>query len=147
MTHNPDYEKAALEIYMLFRRHPGSISTVSGYLKRNDSSKFSRQINPTDEQRDNPYVELLEIHEAMLSFSPGLEAEIWKILERERTKKLQAAPVVTQLAELMRRIHTELGDVVCAREEGASRAELQKEGFELLQAVRDFYEKIKQLSE
>lgn len=139
-------ERIALEIYMLFRNRAGSFSSVSGYLKRNDSSKISRQINPSDERRDNPYVEMLEIQQALMSFSPELEDAVWQILERERSRFRCSAPTrKVQLAELLKKTHTELGDVIFANNCGASQADLEKEAFELCQAANEQYERIKQM--
>lgn len=139
-------EKIALEIYLLFRNHAGSFSSVSGFLKRNDSSKISRQVNPSDNRRDNPYVEMLEIQQALMSFSPALEEAVWQILERERSRFRCSTPTrKVQLAELLRKTHTELGDVIFANNCGASQEELEKEAFELCQAATEQYERIKQM--
>lgn len=134
-------EKIALEIYLLFRKAAGSFSSVSGFLGRNDSSKISRQINPSDDRRDNPYTELLEIQQALMSFSPDLEESVWQILERERAKfRAQNPTRRTQIAELLQKTHSELGDVIFANNTGASKETLQKEAFELLEAAKNLHE-------
>lgn len=144
-----DFEKAALEIYVLYREHSGVFAAVSGNLGRSDSSKLSRQLNPTDDRRDNPFVEVLEILFGTMQFSPGLEAKVWGVLERERSRHRKDFPTVKiQTAELMESICDELGDVVKLQMRGNySQNELEKEGFELLQSVRNFYEKIKEPEE
>lgn len=84
--------KLPLEIHRLFEDHRGSFSSISGYLGRNDSGKISRQLSPSDDSRDNPYLEIVDIHSALISFAPQLEEQIWQILERERKRLRKDAP-------------------------------------------------------
>lgn len=138
-----DYEKTALEIYFLLKENNGAFSSISGYLKRKDSSKISRQLNPTDDRRDNPFTEVLEILEAISSFAPGLEEGIWQILERERNKHRKSVPRTIQLAELISKIFPELGDVVLCNSTNASQEDMEREAFQLLKAVEAVYEQVK----
>lgn len=134
-------EKIALEIYMAFRKAAGSFSSVSGFLGRNDSSKISRQINPSDERRDNPYTEILEIQSALMSFSPELEEKIWQVLERERAKFRHARPSrKIKIAELLHKAYSELGDVISANNTNAPDEVIQKEAFELYEAAKQLHE-------
>jgi hypothetical protein len=138
------FEKAVLEIYLAFRNHSGSFSSVSGYLGSNDSGKISRQINPSDDRRDNPYEEVLEIQRALMSFSPELEAKVWGIIERERNSHRKDCPnKKEELATLMHKIIEELSDVVSINMKNGSNSELEKESFELVQAAKNFYERVK----
>jgi hypothetical protein len=140
-----EFDRAEMELYMLTKKYPGCISGISGHMKKNDSSKLSRQLNPSDERLDNPIIESLKILKGACKFSPELETEIWTIMERERSKNCRdGGSLRAQLAELLFKIHTELGDVVYKHSVGAPKADLEKEGFELFQAVKNFYEKIKQ---
>lgn len=140
-----DYQKTALEIYMLFQKHNGSFSTVSGFLRRNDSTKLSRQINPNDDRRDNPFVEVLEILEGAMSHSPELEAHLWTILERERSAHRKDTPVIKiQIAEIVGKIFDELRDVSNVNLKGGSKDDWEKESFELMKAAETLYEKVKQ---
>jgi hypothetical protein len=138
------YHKTALEIWTLFHQFPGSISLICGKLRRNDSSKLSRQINPNDDRRDNPYIEILEIHEAMEQDNPALEDAIWSIVERERSlfKKGQGFNR-SRVAEQINRVYDEFGDVLKKHTVGAPADELIKETFELTQAAGDLYESVK----
>lgn len=141
-----DYEKVELEIYFLFREYPGALSAISGNLKRNDSSKLSRQLNPSDDRRDNPFTEVLEILiEGAIPFSPALAADVWQILFREWSKHQKDEPAIkAQLAELMEKIFDELKDVSTINFRGGSKADWEKESFELLEAAKQLYEKVKQ---
>lgn len=139
-----DRYKLALEIKRLFEDHRGSLSSVSGYLGENDSGKISRQLNPNDDKRDNPYLELLNIHEALISFAPGLEEKVWQIIERERGKLRKDSPArPVKLAELISQIFPELGDVVFCNTTNASQEDMEREAFQLLKAVEAVYEEIK----
>lgn len=130
---------------MLTKKYPGCISGISGHMKKNDSSKLSRQLNPSDERLDNPIIESLKILKGACEFSPELETEIWTLIERERSRHCRAeGSLRAQLAELLFKIHSELGDVVYKHSMGASKDDLEREGFELFQAVKNFYEKVKQ---
>jgi hypothetical protein len=145
MKHNPEFEKSALEIYMLYRDRSGAFSAVSGNLGRNDSSKLSRQLNPTDERRDNPFIEVMEILAGTMSFSPELEEKVWQILERERGTHRKDAPTFrAQIADMLNKIFSELGDVSTINLKGGSKADWEKESFELLKAAENLYEKVKQ---
>jgi hypothetical protein len=141
-----DFNQAELELYMLFKEFPGAVSGICGYMKENDSSGLSRQLNPTDERRPNPLIESLCILQGAMKFSPELEDRIWSILDRERSRhRRDDQTLKEQFAELMEKIFDELGDLVKLNMRGGySKAELEKEGFELLDAVKKFYEKIKQ---
>jgi len=137
-------DKLALEIYMLFKDYPGAYSSVSGYLKRNDSTKISRQLNPNDDRRDHPFIEVDEILEALLSFSPELEDGLWSLLEQRRNSRVKKAPKRNiQLAELIKKVFPELSDVVFCNTTNASQEEMEREAFQLLKAVEAVYEQIK----
>lgn len=137
-------EKLALEIYLTFKDYPGAYSSVSGYLKRNDSTKISRQLNPNDDRRDHPYIEVDEIQEALLSFSPDLEEAVWNLLEQRRNSRLKKAPKRNvQIAELIKKVFPELSDVVFCNTTNASHEEMEREAFQLLKAVEAVYEEIK----
>lgn len=141
-SHN--FQTAEMEIFNLIRNHSGSVSGISGYMKENDSSRLSRQISPTDVRRDNPYIEVLKIQEATMKFSPELEEALWLIIDRERSKhRKDTQSLEEQLNELVEKIYEEFGDILKLKMRGGSRAELQKEGFELLNAVKKFCEKVK----
>ena len=140
--------KVAVEIYMIFRKFNGSITAISGFLGRDDKSRLSRQINPNDDRRDNFYIELLEAHREMVKFSPEMEEEIWQILERERSTFRQANPTGRlQIAELVKRTHSELGDVNFALCTNAAPEDLEREAFEAMQAATDTYERVRQMRE
>lgn len=140
-----DYQTAEMEIFNLLRNHTGSISGISGYMKENDSSRFSRQVSPTDERRDNPFIEVLKIQQAAMKFCPELEEQLWIILDRERSKHRQdTQSLEDQLNDLVEKIYDEFGDILKLKMRGkASKAEFRKEGFELLNAVKNFCEKVK----
>lgn len=139
-------EKLAREFYWLFREYNGSISNVSGFLGKNDSTEFSRQINPDDHRRRNPFIQTLEVLGALTKFAPDLEEAVWKILERERHRHRQGLPTSRKnVAEHLNKVFDELKDVVFANNSGASQDDLEREAFELVQAVQDQYEEIKNL--
>jgi hypothetical protein len=141
-----DFDKAEMELYMLFKDNPGAVSGISGYMKENDSSGLSRQFNVSDTRRPNPFIEVMRVLQAAMKFSPEMEERLWIILERERSRHRKDEPgLKEQFAELIEKIFDELGDLVKLNLKGGySKAELEKEGFELLSAVRKFYEKVKQ---
>lgn len=140
--------KLPLEIHRLFEDHRGSFSSISGYLGRNDSGKISRQLSPSDDSRDNPYLEIVDIHSALISFAPQLEEQIWQILERERKRLRKDAPSPrAQLAELINKVFPELGDVVFCCNTNASQEDREREAFQLLKAVEAVYNQIKKEGE
>ena len=142
----PDFQKIAVEIYLLFHACSGAISSVSGFLGRNDASKISRQINPNDDRRDNPYEEVLEIQRALMSFSPELEAQVWGVLERERSlfrRGIKTKQIET--AEHIQKTFAELGDVIYKHSTGAPQHEMVKKTFELYQAGKDLYENVAEI--
>ena len=143
----PDkYEKYArieFEIDALIGKHRGALSGISAYLERDESSKISRQLNPHDTRRDNPFREVLEIIEGAQSFSPRLAAELWQILERERSAMREDTPVqIIDIAKSIHRVFAELSDVVFANNSGASAEVLEKEAFELMNVSISNYENI-----
>ncbi|HEY0658253.1 MAG TPA: hypothetical protein VGD05_07250 [Pyrinomonadaceae bacterium] len=136
-------KKTAKEIYFLYHETHGSITGISSQLGRNDSSKLSRQINPNDDQRDNFYEELLEVHEAMMEKFPNLEEKIWNVIERRRAAFRAAHPThKMQRNEHIYKVHRELGDVMHKNNVGASKEELVQEAFELVQAGKELFENI-----
>jgi hypothetical protein len=140
--------KLALEIHRLFEDHRGSFSSISGYLGRNDSGKISRQLSPSDDSRDNPYTEIVDIHAALISFAPQLEEKVWQILERERGKLRKDSPSrAVHIAELINKVFPELGDVVFCCNTNASQEEKEREAFQLLKAVEAVYQEIKKEGE
>lgn len=143
----PD-NQLALDIFLLFNEHRGALSCVSGLLKRNDSTRLSRQLNPNDDRRDNPFVEVDQILTALLSFKPELEKAVWNCIEQRRLHRLRKSPPqTTELMELIGRIFPELRDVVEKHGVGAPLPDLEKEVYELLKAVEDVYEAIKSKSQ
>ena len=143
-----EIERAATEIYLLFRAHHNSISEVSHNLRNCDSSKLSRQLSTTDDRRDNPFVEVLEILLiGTMPFSPELARKVWKVVEREWSLHQPADQnIEEQLNELLGKIFDELRDVSTMKK-GASKSDWQKESWELLAAAQDLYEKVKQWKE
>lgn len=142
------YEKIALEIYLLLRDRSGIFSSIAGSLGRNDPSRISRQLNPSDDRRDNPYTEFLEIQATLATLAPDLEEKVWNILERERERFRACLPTgKLQLAELVKRAHSELGDVNFAICTNASMDDLERETFEAMQAATATHERVKQMRE
>lgn len=142
MTENT--EMLALEIYMLMKQRPGAFSFVSGLLERNDSTKISRQLNPNDDRRDNPFVEVDQILTALLAFSPEIEEQVWGCLEQRRLHRLPAVSTRKRdIPDLIAKILPELGDVIRCSGQGAPRPEVEKEVYELLKVVEALYERVK----
>lgn len=132
MNTTPDVERIQKDIYDAFRRVHGSLSLVSGYRGRNDPTKLSRQLNPWDERRDNPFTESLAILEAAARFAPDLEAELWAILEAERSRWARTACGGGEsIGRLIHRVGDELNDVTEAVIDGADARKLRKEVAEL----------------
>lgn len=147
MKPTKEFTSAGLEIYLLYREYPGVFSAVSGNLRRNDSSKLSRQLNPTDDRRDNPFTEVLEILLGTLAFSPKLEEEVWRILERERSRhRKEAKTHEKQVAELVDKVFGELSDVSTCALKGGTQDDWEKETFELVKAAEDLHEQVKNRS-
>ena len=144
-----DIERAANEIYLLIRGHNGAIAAISQNVGNKDSSKLSRQISISDDRRDNPFTEVLEILiDGAIPFSPALAKQIWQVLEREWSKHQSDGEKRTaQVAELINKVFPELGDVVFCCNTNASQADKEREAFQLLKAVEELYEEIKKEGE
>lgn len=134
--------KIAVKIWSLYHEYSGAISSISGALKRNDSSKLSRQINPNDERRDNFYIEFLEVHSQMARLYPELEKAVWSVICRERDLFLKNGDAhrIARVNEMIKKIFDEFGDVMDKNNNKACKDEMVKETFELKTAVLEFYE-------
>lgn len=130
-----DKEQLEREIYLLFHENRGAISGVSGYLRRDDSSKLSRQLNPNDDRYSNPFTEGLEILWALRKFAPELESSVWKILEREREGWETNPSGETNAAELFKLLLDKFNEVIFADKYGTSDDKLEKNLYDLKTAV------------
>lgn len=107
-------------------------------------SYVDQQLNPNDERKSYLFG-ALQILCALDDISDERGEAVWKILTRCRElSKKPKAQNKSKRAELMHKVIEELGDVVSVNMNGGTDAEIEKEGFELYEAAKNYFERIKQ---
>lgn len=131
----PEQSELEREIHNLFLAHRDSIETCSRYLRRG-SSNLSRQINPSDRSRPNPFFTVLEILWALDCFCPELSDALWALMQRERERwRVNCASSQENFAILIEKIFDEFKDVVKCEMTGASLEKRFDETLQLREAV------------
>lgn len=123
------------EIHELFESHRDSIKTCARYLGKGDSN-ISRQINPNDPRRPNPFYSVMEILWALDCFCPELSDDLWAILQRERECwRVNCRNTKANSAALLQKIMDELKDIVFCDLTDATLEEKKVQTLQLRDAV------------
>lgn len=139
----PEQYPIEQEIHRLFENNREALETCSRYLRRG-SSNLSRQINPNDKSRPNPFYTVLEILWSLDCFNPALADALWAVLQRERERwRVNCPDSQTNSAKLLCKIVDEFKEVMDADLNSASDEVKEIETMQLRDAVDEKLNSIK----